>query len=55
MTQSVEQVVSTGIEGLDDILRGGYPQACLHLVTGTPCTGKTTLAIQFLLNGEQRG
>ena len=55
MTQSVEQVVSTGIEGLDDILRGGYPQACLHLVTGTPGTGKTTLAIQFLLNGVQRG
>ena len=48
-------VVSSGIGGLDDILRGGFPEHCLCLVAGTPGTGKTTLAMQFLLDGVQRG
>jgi circadian clock protein KaiC len=50
-----EPIVSTGINGLDDILRGGYPHNCLFLVTGLPGTGKTTLAMQFLLDGVKRG
>jgi circadian clock protein KaiC len=37
--------VSTGIEGLDDILRGGLPENRLYLVEGEPGTGKTTLAL----------
>jgi circadian clock protein KaiC len=41
----------SGIVGVDDILRGGFPRACSHLITGTPGTGKTTLAMQFLLEG----
>ena len=46
---------STGIPGLDDILAGGLPLNRLYLVEGTPGTGKTTLALQFLLEGQRRG
>src|SRR5215468_1069418 len=46
---------NTGIEGLDFILRGGLPRQRLHLVQGDPGVGKTTLALQFLLEGAQRG
>ena len=46
---------STGIEGLDEVLGGGFARGRLHLVQGTPGTGKTTLALQFLLAGAARG
>ena len=45
----------TGIEGLDDILGGGLTRDRLYLVEGTPGTGKTTLSLQFLLEGAARG
>jgi circadian clock protein KaiC len=45
----------TGIRGLDDILAGGLPANRLYLVRGTPGTGKTTLALQFLLEGRRAG
>ena len=45
----------TGVTGLDQVLRGGLPQGCLFLISGTPGTGKTTLAMQFLLQGVARG
>lgn len=45
----------TGIEGLDDILRGGLPRDRLYLVLGSPGVGKTTLALQFLLSGAALG
>jgi circadian clock protein KaiC len=47
--------LSTGIEGLDDILNGGIPKGHLYLVEGDPGTGKTTLALQFLLEGARVG
>lgn len=47
--------VSSGIAGLDDILAGGYPSTRIHLIEGAPGTGKTTLALQFLLEGVGRG
>ena len=47
--------VSSGISGLDDILRGGFPEYCLSMISGTPGAGKTTLAMQFLLDGARRG
>src|SRR3954447_3189906 len=47
--------VSTGIAGLDYILRGGLPANHLYLVEGDPGTGKTTLALQYLLSGLDCG
>jgi circadian clock protein KaiC len=46
---------TSGIAGLDNILRGGFPRDCMLLIAGTPGTGKTTLAIQFLLEGIKQG
>ncbi|MEO8129878.1 MAG: ATPase domain-containing protein, partial [Bryobacteraceae bacterium] len=48
------QRISTGVPGLDDILGKGLPPTHLYLVDGDPGTGKTTLGIQFLLNGVSR-
>ena len=47
--------VRTGIAGLDNILSGGLPSNHLYLVEGDPGTGKTTLALQFLLEGLKCG
>src|SRR5688500_868534 len=47
--------LSTGIPGLDDLLDGGFPSDRLYLIQGDPGTGKTTLALQFLLEGHRRG
>src|SRR6187549_3775719 len=48
-------VVTTGIEGLDDVLGGGLQRRRLYLVEGVPGAGKTTLAMQFLLTAVARG
>lgn len=45
----------TGVPGLDSVMAGGYPSNHLFLVEGDPGTGKTTLALQFLLEGARRG
>ena len=47
--------VSTGIEGLDDILGGGFTPNRLYLLEGEPGSGKTTMGLQFLLAGVQAG
>ncbi len=47
--------LQTGIEGLDFLLDGGLPANRLHLIEGDPGTGKTTLALQFLLEGRRLG
>ena len=47
--------ISTGIAGLDDILCGGLDPDRLYLIEGTPGTGKTTLALQYLLEGSKKG
>ena len=45
----------TGIWGLDDILSGGFSRGHVFLVEGAPGTGKTTVALQFLLEGAKAG
>ena len=46
---------ATGIAGLDDILAGGLARNRLHLLEGSPGTGKTTIALQFLMQGAREG
>lgn len=55
MTQDNQARLSTGIPGLDDILRGGLARGFLYLIEGNPGAGKTTLAMQFLIEGAKRG
>jgi len=54
-TNGDERPVPTGVAGLDDILRGGLTPGRLYLIEGDPGSGKTTLALQFLLAGARRG
>src|SRR4051812_40851194 len=55
MTHHVPDRLSTGIPGLDDILAGGLTPQRLYLVEGSPGAGKTTLGLQFLLEGRAKG
>ena len=48
-------VANIGIDGLDDIMLGGFTRDRLFLVEGMPGSGKTTLAMQFLLSGAAAG
>lgn len=48
------KLASVGVEGLDDVLGGGLPRNHLYLVQGEPGVGKTTLALQFLMEGVRR-
>ncbi|KRB79667.1 circadian clock protein KaiC [Sphingomonas sp. Root710] len=47
--------ISSGNPGLDAILKGGLPRNRLYLLEGSPGSGKTTFALQFLLEGLRRG
>jgi circadian clock protein KaiC len=48
-----QDVVQTGIKGLDPILAGGIPRGNLILVEGAAGTGKTTLGVEFVYRGAQ--
>jgi circadian clock protein KaiC len=48
-------LASSGIEGLDYLMHGGFPTRRMHLIEGAPGTGKTTMALQFLLAAKARG
>jgi circadian clock protein KaiC len=47
--------VPSGVPGLDKVLGGGFAQYRLHLVEGAPGSGKTTVGLQFLMDGAARG
>jgi circadian clock protein KaiC len=55
MAQDNLDRLSTGVPGLDNILRGGLAKGFLYLIEGNPGAGKTTLAMQFLLEGARQG
>src|SRR4051812_35108273 len=52
---SVATLAATGITGCDSVVLGGLAREHLYLVEGTPGAGKTTLALQFLLEGVRSG
>jgi len=54
-SQTVANRALSGIAGLDQVLRGGFPRNRLYVVEGNPGAGKTTLALQFLLEGMRHG
>jgi circadian clock protein KaiC len=55
ITATSDARCASGVEGLDEILGGGLPSDCFYLLQGDPGSGKTTLALQFLLEGVRRG
>ncbi|HJU25123.1 MAG TPA: ATPase domain-containing protein [Rhodanobacteraceae bacterium] len=50
-----DSMARTGVPGLDDILGGGFSRGNIFLLEGSPGTGKTTLALRFLLRGAEDG
>ncbi|TWF47839.1 ATPase domain-containing protein [Neorhizobium alkalisoli] len=55
MDQILSSKAETGVLGLDDILSGGLTRRHVFLLEGSPGTGKTTVALQFLLEGAKLG
>src|SRR5580658_8562279 len=55
MAEGLATKAAFGGEGLDDITRGGLARGRVFLVEGSPGTGKTTIATQFLLAGAAAG
>ncbi len=47
--------LSIGVQGLDEVLLGGLNPNRIYLLEGDPGTGKTTLALQFMLEGARAG
>ncbi|MBN2014194.1 MAG: hypothetical protein JW778_03350 [Candidatus Altiarchaeota archaeon] len=47
--------VSTGVGGLDELIQGGFPKDHTILISGSPGTGKTIFAMQFLYHGARKG
>ena len=48
-------LVKTGVSGLDDVLSGGFAPGHVYLLEGNPGTGKTTIALRFVLEGASNG
>jgi circadian clock protein KaiC len=47
--------IDSGVPGLNHLMRGGFAKGRAHLVEGRPGSGKTTVGLQFLLDGVRRG
>lgn len=55
MEETLNTKAKTGVEGLDDVLSGGLSRGHVFLLEGSPGTGKTTVALQFLIEGSRLG
>src|SRR5688572_2581055 len=55
MNAETNHTAASGIPGLDEILSGGFPKGHVYLLQGDPGAGKTTLSLQFLLEGVRCG
>lgn len=55
MADQLSPRAATGISGLDDVMAGGFARERLFLLEGNPGTGKTTIAMQFLMDGAAAG
>src|ERR1700737_2837213 len=55
LVEPITSKAKTGIWGLDEILSSGFSRGPVFLVEGAPGTGKTTIALQFLMEGAQAG
>lgn len=53
--ETAPTLVATGVAGLDEVLGGGFTPNRLYLIEGDPGSGKTTLALRYLLEGEANG
>lgn len=53
--EAVSERLSIGVQGLDEVLLGGLNPNRIYLLEGDPGTGKTTLALQFMLEGARTG
>jgi hypothetical protein len=53
--RNTEERPASGITGLDDVLSGGFARGRTFLLEGNPGTGKTTIALQFLMAGARVG
>ena len=54
-SRTIQPSIDTGVAGLNDILSGGLPGGQMYLLEGDPGTGKTTLAMQFVIAGVRVG
>ena len=55
MLEMQRGLAASGAPGLDDILCGGFARGSLFLIEGSPGTGKTTLALSYLMDGARLG
>jgi circadian clock protein KaiC len=55
LSTAAPELVATGITGFDDVIEGGFTPNRIYLIEGDPGSGKTTLALQYLLEGARRG
>ncbi|ESX45829.1 hypothetical protein X761_31565 [Mesorhizobium sp. LSHC424B00] len=55
MDREDASAIATGVSALDYILRGGSAWNRSHLIEGKPGSGKTTLGLQFLIEGAKKG
>jgi len=52
---SSKQRINTGIDGLDELLQGGFPKGSITMLSGTPGTGKTIVCFQYIDAGLKQG